>query len=1016
MNWKQLTVGLVVFVVFLSLILAGMGNWLVNRYLSEKYVASRLESTLNREVKLSNLSFSLFRGINLEKLSVSMVPTFQEGTFLSARNVYLSPDLLSLLFFEFKVDRANLEDPRIRIVRFEDGSFNFTRKVTSEDQGNVNEPEVVQASLAAIENPSEGSESSEPTLDLRIGKFHLRDGVVNFVDQAKNENFEFTFSSVILSDIKLGQGGRVNVRDLSLGSGQLSGKMTYERDPFSVSFKKVKGQNWPAESFRSYYAGYLPRDFSFKPGGVDFRVSKGSITEEKVDLHSSVTVDSIDLTTGDTGDWPVKSMSLEGSISFNLTSKIMELRLSELSAGRFFSFKGASLQFRPPWNNPVINGNLRLNHLLLGELFSEVNSHFRTIPESLSLEGSIQPSKLRLQGPVNSLGVTGTLSLGDLKFTHDRLKGPISLTGVRAELHHPSQIMFSGSVRNFGDPVSFEGTIKDYVNQASRQFEVNLNGESLNLQRLVTPVDRLGWLPGEVKSLDGYLGTLTVDVEGAFSRPRVQASGTLKNASLALNSLPRTLNSFSGAFRLNESELSIKDLQGRYRGDPVLLSGTIPIPFQLNDSFSLKLGLERFPVGDALNYIPDRVLSDQYSLAGRITTRNLNVKGTPQNFTVHGKLQLEEGRLKTPSVTQPLKKLRGQADFRGRQAYVDSIEGSVGEVNVEASGTVPLEENEQYNLVMSTKDVRSQWVTAVVKALPEFPEGWKPEGLLSGTVHVSGKLSNPELSARMASDEFSLGPARTSDLDAVIDVRKRKVNLKQMNLRIFQGKLSGEGSFDSFSQSPKSNLTLDIDAFDPGAIFKTFFEHGHQSRGKIDGQVKLSGALRTPNKLDGSVNITGQNLLFKGVKLFSSLSRVLNLRLSQGEAPIKLLPIDPNASTKFDRGKAWVKFNNGRGTVRILKLVNKKMSIKSNGNVWLNGKLNLKIHLKPHSDLLEEIDRDWLRKSVKDGLPPLRLTGTVSQPIYHTDEFTQKIVEKTLENRLQKEANKALKDLFSDSD
>src|SRR5690348_3943557 len=80
-------------------------------------VTSQLTKHLHREVRLKNASFGLWSGVDLEGLSISERPTFQEGTFLRCQRAQIKLAWLPLLRHEVQVRELRLAKPEITVIR-----------------------------------------------------------------------------------------------------------------------------------------------------------------------------------------------------------------------------------------------------------------------------------------------------------------------------------------------------------------------------------------------------------------------------------------------------------------------------------------------------------------------------------------------------------------------------------------------------------------------------------------------------------------------------------------------------------------------------------------------------------------------------------------------------------------------------------------------------------------------------------------------------------------------------------
>ncbi|MGQ0644111.1 MAG: DUF748 domain-containing protein [Elusimicrobiota bacterium] len=153
-----------------ALAVAGLAVFLKVKYPPERIkalAAEQVKKHLNREMRLESASVGLARGLVLEGFELSERPDFSAGTFVSSRRAAAKPFLLPLLAGRVVVKSVELAEPKVSVVRFADGTFNFS------DIAGSTEP----AAGAPAEEKSEG-------VSLLVQRFILRDGSASFEDRS----------------------------------------------------------------------------------------------------------------------------------------------------------------------------------------------------------------------------------------------------------------------------------------------------------------------------------------------------------------------------------------------------------------------------------------------------------------------------------------------------------------------------------------------------------------------------------------------------------------------------------------------------------------------------------------------------------------------------------------------------------------------------------------------------------------------------------------------------------------
>src|SRR5208282_2003985 len=128
---------------------------------------SVLTDALGRQVKVGNLSLSLFSGaVKADDISIADDPAFSRTAFVQAKSLSVGVELMPLIFSKvLNVTELTLNQPEISLVRSKDGErWNFS------SLGSANSAKKTQPAQAA---PSAGA-SSNP--NLSVSKLNVSDG------------------------------------------------------------------------------------------------------------------------------------------------------------------------------------------------------------------------------------------------------------------------------------------------------------------------------------------------------------------------------------------------------------------------------------------------------------------------------------------------------------------------------------------------------------------------------------------------------------------------------------------------------------------------------------------------------------------------------------------------------------------------------------------------------------------------------------------------------------------------
>lgn len=125
-------------------------------------IESRVSAALGRQVKVGNLSLSLFSGgVRADDLSIADDPRFSKAPFIKAKSLKVGVELMPLIFRkELNVTEIVIDQPEIALLRNQAGVWNF--------------------SSLGSETAAKPAEKSSSPSELSVGKLELTDGKISF--------------------------------------------------------------------------------------------------------------------------------------------------------------------------------------------------------------------------------------------------------------------------------------------------------------------------------------------------------------------------------------------------------------------------------------------------------------------------------------------------------------------------------------------------------------------------------------------------------------------------------------------------------------------------------------------------------------------------------------------------------------------------------------------------------------------------------------------------------------------
>jgi AsmA protein len=140
---------------------------------------SELTSALGRQVKVGNLSLSLFSGsVTADDISISDDPSFSQNPFVTAKSLQVGVEVMPLIFSKtLHITGITLKEPQITLLRGPGDRWNFSS---------------IGANSASSQTPQSGESSSGP---LSVDKLKVDAGSV-VVGTANSAEKPHTYTKV----------------------------------------------------------------------------------------------------------------------------------------------------------------------------------------------------------------------------------------------------------------------------------------------------------------------------------------------------------------------------------------------------------------------------------------------------------------------------------------------------------------------------------------------------------------------------------------------------------------------------------------------------------------------------------------------------------------------------------------------------------------------------------------------------------------------------------------------------
>jgi len=152
--------------------------------------AEQISKTINREVKVEKVSFNIFEGIKLNKLTVSNRPGYAKDNFISADSIVLRYAFWPIFKRQVLVKEISLVKPEILVEKGSSGEFNFSDMTKGAKPSNQ-----------ATQQPR--TEKKKQDFSLIVDSFSIKDARITYVDHAAGTKSEIKNANLKIAGITL---------------------------------------------------------------------------------------------------------------------------------------------------------------------------------------------------------------------------------------------------------------------------------------------------------------------------------------------------------------------------------------------------------------------------------------------------------------------------------------------------------------------------------------------------------------------------------------------------------------------------------------------------------------------------------------------------------------------------------------------------------------------------------------------------------------------------------------------
>ena len=356
---------------------------------------SDLSTALGRQVKVGNLSLSLFSGsVKADDISIADDPAFSQTPFVQAKSVKVGVELMPLIFSKtLNVTDLTLNQPEINLVRSQDGQkWNFSS--------------LGSQSAAATNSQPGGNASASSNPNLSIKKLEVSNGQMTVSRAGSSEkprvydkvnltvkNFSFTSPFPFKMTADLPAGGTLTLE----GTAGPINAGNAEKTPLQAKVA-VHQMNLATSGFidpASGISGIADFDGTISSDGHEAKTS-GTLTAEKLQVVPK-------------GAPAGKPLQVNYAVTYDLAKQTGTLTQGDVTAGK----AAAHLSGTYDTHGTTTTVNLKLDgqNMPVDDLEAILPAVGVILPPSSKLKGGTLAVDFTIVGPVDKLAENGTVRM-----------------------------------------------------------------------------------------------------------------------------------------------------------------------------------------------------------------------------------------------------------------------------------------------------------------------------------------------------------------------------------------------------------------------------------------------------------------------------------------------------------------------------------------------------------------------------------------------------------------------------
>jgi len=415
---------LIAIVVGILIVTALASPFLVDVNSFRPKLESELTNALGRQVRVGNLSLSIFSGtVSADDISIADDPAFSKNPFLTAKSLKAGVEVLPLVFSKtLHITRIALDEPQITLLKA-NGNWNFSSIGGNAAQSAPQSAKPGSAPQAQKPSPASGGALSVDKLNISEGRLLVGDAnssqkphVYDKVDLevtgfSPTMQFPFTLTAAVPG------GGDVSLKGKC---GPISAGNAAET-PFTATIK-VRKIDLAASGFvgaSTGIQGLADFDATINSNGQMAR-SIGAVKVEKLKLAEK----------GSPGSRPVE---VKYAVDHNLKTEAGTVTQGDILVGKALAHLTG--RYQTQGTATVLNIKLNGSDMPVDELEAMLPALGVVLPSGSRLKGGTLSANLDIAGPTYQPVITGPIRLANSKLAGFDMESKLSAISALSGKH-----------------------------------------------------------------------------------------------------------------------------------------------------------------------------------------------------------------------------------------------------------------------------------------------------------------------------------------------------------------------------------------------------------------------------------------------------------------------------------------------------------------------------------------------------------------------------------------------------